>query len=185
MHQQGLKVIKSFLCGVLVLEPRVFEDNRGFFLESYNERSLEVVGIKAHFVQDNHSYSRCNVLRGLHYQLNFAQDKLIRVVTGAIFDVSVDLRRSSATFGKWFGLTLSAENKQMLWIPSGFAHGFHVLSDGADVLYKATDFYAPESERTIAWNDPDLAIQWNLSESPIVSEKDKRGVRFKDAETFE
>ena len=181
-HQ--LKVTKGFLPGVLVLEPRVFEDDRGFFLESYNARSLEAVGIKAHFVQDNHSYSRRNVLRGLHYQANSAQDKLIRVVTGEIFDVAVDLRRSSATFGQWFGLTLSAENRQTLWLPSGFAHGFHVLSDGADVLYKATDFYSPESERTIAWDDPDLAIQWNLSESPIVSEKDKKGVRFRDAETF-
>jgi len=179
-----LKATKTSLHGVLVLEPRIFEDDRGFFLESYNERSLEAVGIKERFVQDNHSYSRHNVLRGLHYQVNFPQCKLVRAITGEIFDVAVDLRRSSSTFGKWFGLTLSAENKLMLWIPSGFAHGFHVLSDGADVLYKATAFYAPQSERTIAWNDPDLAIPWDLSERPIISEKDSKGIRFRDAEIF-
>ena len=180
----GFKVIESSLSGVLIIEPRIFEDDRGFFLESYNEHNLETIGIKAHFVQDNHSRSRRNVLRGLHYQINSSQGKLVRVVTGEVFDVSVDLRRSSATFGKWFGIRLSAENKRMLWIPSGFAHGFHVVSDGADVLYKATDYYAAQAERTIAWDDPDLAIAWNLSETPIISEKDGKGVRFKDAETF-
>lgn len=180
----ALKVTENLLSGVLVLEPRVFADARGFFLESYNERNMAAIGIHSHFVQDNHSYSRRNVVRGLHYQVNSSQGKLVRVVTGEIFDVVVDLRRSSPTFGKWFGLRLSAENKRMLWVPSGFAHGFHVLSDNADVLYKATDFYAPEFERTIVWDDPDLAIEWNLNEPPIVSEKDGKGVQFKDAETF-
>ena len=180
----GLKVIPTSLPGVLILEPRVFTDDRGFFLESYNQRNLEAAGIHAQFVQDNHSHSRSNVLRGLHYQVNCAQAKLVRVVAGEIFDVAVDLRRSSASFGKWFGLALSGENKRMLWMPSGFAHGFYVRSDSADVLYKSTDFYAPELERTIAWDDPDLAISWNLSEQPIVSEKDREGVRFKGAEVF-
>jgi len=180
----GLKVTESSLPGVLVLEPTVFEDDRGFFLESYNQRSMAAIGIHAHFVQDNHSRSMRNVLRGLHYQVHSSQGKLVRVVIGEIFDVAVDLRRSSATFGKWFGLTLSAENKRMLWVPSGFAHGFHVISDTSDVLYKATDFYAPQLERTIVWDDPDLAIEWNLNERPIISEKDRKGVRFKDAETF-
>jgi dTDP-4-dehydrorhamnose 3,5-epimerase len=180
----GLKVIPTSLPGVLILEPQVFADDRGFFLESYNQRNLEAAGIDAQFVQDNHSHSRRNVLRGLHYQVNCTQAKLVRVVVGEIFDVAVDLRRSSASFGKWFGLVLSAENKRMLWMPSGFAHGFHVHSEVADVLYKSTDFYAPELERTIAWDDPDLAISWNLSEQPIVSEKDRDGVQFKGAEVF-
>jgi len=180
----GLKVTESSLPGALILEPRVFEDDRGFFLESYHERSMAAIGIHARFVQDNHSYSRRNVLRGLHYQVNPSQGKLVRVVTGEIFDVIVDLRRSSATFGKWFGVNLSAENRQMLWVPLGFAHGFYVISDGAHVLYKATDFYAPQSERTIVWDDPHLAIEWQLTERPIVSEKDSKGIRFSDAETF-
>ena len=180
----GFKVTESSLTGVLILEPRIFQDDRGFFLESNNECNMAAIGIHAHFVQDNHSHSMRNVLRGLHYQVNSAQGKLVRVVTGEIFDVAVDLRCSSATFGKWFGLTLSAENKRMLWVAPGFAHGFHVLSDSADVLYKATDFYAPQLERTIAWDDPDLAIEWNLNEQPIISEKDRKGVQFKDAETF-
>jgi dTDP-4-dehydrorhamnose 3,5-epimerase len=180
----GLKVIETSLPGVLVLEPRVFEDDRGFFLESYNERSMAAIGIGARFVQDNHSYSRHNVVRGLHYQVNSLQGKLVRVIAGEIFDVAVDLRRSSSTFGKWFGVSLSGENRQMLWIPSGFAHGFQVLSDRAHVLYKATDFYAPQSERTIIWDDADLAIKWKVNEDPIISEKDRKGVWFRDAETF-
>jgi dTDP-4-dehydrorhamnose 3,5-epimerase len=180
----GLKVIETPLPGVLVLEPTVFEDDRGFFLESYNERSMVAIGIDARFVQDNHSYSRHNVVRGLHYQVNSLQGKLVRVITGEIFDVAVDLRRRSPTFGKWFGVSLSGENRQMLWIPSGFAHGFQVLSDGAHVLYKATDFYAPQSERTIIWDDADLAIKWKVNEDPIISEKDRKGVWFRDAETF-
>ena len=181
---RGLKATETPLSGVLVMEPKVFEDDRGFLLESYNERSMAAVGIQAQFVQDNHSYSRRNVLRGLHYQINSSQSKLVRVVVGEIFDVAVDLRRSSATFGKWFGTRLSGENRQMLWVPAGFAHGFQVLSEGAHVLYKATDFYAPQSERTIAWDDPDIPIQWQLSQRPVVSDKDSKGVLFKTAETF-
>ena len=180
----GLDVVETNLAGLLLLQPRVFEDRRGFLLESYNERSMAAVGIRAHFVQDNHSYSRHNVLRGMHYQIASSQGKLVRVVQGEIFDVAVDLRRSSGTFGKWFGVSLSGENKRMLWIPSGFAHGFHVRSDDAHVIYKATDFYAPKSERTILWDDSDLAIAWQLAEPPMVSEKDAAGVRFRDAETF-
>jgi dTDP-4-dehydrorhamnose 3,5-epimerase len=145
---------------------------------------MAAIGIGARFVQDNHSYSRHNVVRGLHYQVNSLQGKLVRVITGEIFDVAVDLRRSSPTFGKWFGVSLSGENRQMLWIPSGFAHGFQVLSDRAHVLYKATDFYAPQSERTIIWDDADLAIKWKVNEDPIISEKDRKGVWFRDAETF-
>ncbi len=179
-----LKVIETSLPGVLVLEPRVFEDDRGFFLESYNQRSMAAIGIDARFVQDNHSYSRHNVVRGLHYQVNSPQSKLVRVITGEIFDVAADLRRSSPTFGKWFGISLSGEHQQILWIPSGFAHGFQVLSAGAHVHYKATDFYAPQSERTIIWNDVDLAIKWQANEGLIISEKDSKGVRFRDAETF-
>lgn len=179
----GLNVTETPLSG-LVLEPRVFEDDRGFLLESYNERNMGAIGIQARFVQDNHSYSRHNVLRGLHYQINSVQSKLVRVITGEIFDVVVDLRRSSATFGKWFGTNLSRKNRRMLWVPSGFAHGFQVLSQDAHVLYKVSDFYAPQSERTIAWDDSDLAIEWRLSQRPIVSEKDSKGVQFKTAETF-
>ena len=182
--KQGLMVTETSLSGILLLEPRVFEDDRGFLLEGYNERSMAEVGIHTRFVQDNHSYSRHNVLRGLHYQLDCPQGKLVRVVTGEILDIVVDLRRSSRTFGKWFGVKLSGENKRMLWVPPGFAHGFRVLSEDSYVLYKATDFYAPQSERTIAWDDADLAIEWELKEPPIVSEKDRRGIRLRDAETF-
>jgi dTDP-4-dehydrorhamnose 3,5-epimerase len=179
-----VKIIETSLPQVLVLEPRVFSDARGFFLESYNEKVLAQAGIHEHFVQDNHSYSVHNVVRGLHYQVNSPQGKLVRVVVGEIFDVAVDLRKSSPTFGKWFGVTLSAENHRMLWIPSGLAHGFLVVSGEAHVLYKATDFYAPESERTIVWNDPELAIEWPLESVPILSAKDSQGASFGMAEVF-
>jgi dTDP-4-dehydrorhamnose 3,5-epimerase len=153
-----MKAERATVAGVLVLEPRVFGDDRGFFLESYNQRGLADLGITDRFVQDNHSYSTHNVVRGLHYQALQSQGKLVRVVIGEALDVVVDLRRSSPTFGRWQSFLLSGENKRMLWIPKGFAHGFRVVSENAHVLYKATDFYALESERTIAWNDPDLGI---------------------------
>ena len=181
---QSLKVIETGIPGVLLLEPAVFEDDRGFFFESYNKRNLEEIGIHANFVQDNHSYSRRNVVRGMHYQVNSKQGKLVRVITGEIFDVVVDLRRSSTAFGKWLGTSLSDENKQIMWIPSGCAHGFQVVSEDAHVLYKVTDFYAPELERTIAWDDPDLAIDWKLNGEPVLSQKDRQGKPFKEAELF-
>jgi dTDP-4-dehydrorhamnose 3,5-epimerase len=180
----AMKVIQTALPGVLVLEPRVFADARGFFLESYNEKLMAEAGIREHFVQDNHSYSARHVLRGLHYQVGQPQGKLIRVITGEIFDVAVDLRRSSAGFGKWLGTVLSGDNKHMLWVPPGLAHGFHVRSENAHVLYKASGYYAPEEERTILWNDPELAIAWGLERDPILSAKDARGVSFREAEKF-
>lgn len=180
-----LKKISTSLPGVFILEPRVFGDERGFFLESYNERVFAELGIQERFVQDNHSSSRRNVLRGLHYQIKQPQGKLVRAVEGEILDVAVDVRRSSPTFGGWEAVRLSSENKRMLWIPVGFAHGFRVISETAQVLYKATDYYAPEYERTLAWNDPDLKIDWEAEGDPIVSEKDLRGARLHDAETFE
>jgi dTDP-4-dehydrorhamnose 3,5-epimerase len=173
------------LPGVFTLEPRVFGDERGFFFESYNERAMRELGIEERFVQDNHSCSSRNVLRGLHYQIKQVQGKLIRVVEGEILDVAVDLRRSSPMFGRCHAVRLSGENKRMLWIPRGFAHGFRVISEKAHVLYKATDYYAPEYERTLAWNDPELKVDWGLDGEPIVSAKDQRGVRLVDAETFE
>jgi dTDP-4-dehydrorhamnose 3,5-epimerase len=181
-----MKVMPGVLPDVLVLEPRVFGDERGFFLESYNQRVFrEAAGIDANFVQDNHSRSVRNVLRGLHYQLRQAQGKLVRVVAGEIFDVAVDLRRSSPRYGCWMGLHLSADNKRMLWIPAGFAHGFLTLSDVAEVLYKATDYYAPAHERCVMWNDPDIGIDWPLAGGvPLVSEKDSRGVALKLTEAF-
>jgi dTDP-4-dehydrorhamnose 3,5-epimerase len=174
----SVQVQETSLSGVLILKPRVFEDARGFFLESYNEMEMREAGITQSFVQDNHSYSVQNVIRGLHFQERYPQGKLVRVVEGEILDVAVDLRRGSPTFGKWHGVTLSGTNRHMLWIPPGFAHGFRVLSKGAHVLYKATEFYHPESERTILWNDPDLNIDWNLDGPPVVSEKDSRGSAF-------
>lgn len=177
--------IETSLAGVLLLEPRVFGDERGFFLESYNERTFVEAGIRERFVQDNHSYSSRNVIRGLHYQTQHPQGKLIRAVAGEILDIAVDLRRRSPTFGKWEAFTLSGENKRMLWIPAGLAHGFRVISEAAHVLYKATDFYAPEFERTLAWNDPDLKIDWQLNGEAIVSAKDQRGTSFAQAEKFE
>ena len=181
----AIKKIPTSLPGVFILEPRVFGDERGFFFESYNQQTMAEAGIVEGFVQDNHSSSRRNVLRGLHYQLKQAQGKLVRVVEGEILDVAVDLRRSSPSFGRWEAVRLSSENKRMLWIPLGFAHGFCVKSEQAQVLYKATDFYAPAHERTLIWNDPQLKIDWELEEEPIVSAKDQRGVVLHDAETFE
>lgn len=181
----AFKKVSTSLPGVFILEPRVFGDERGFFLESYNELKMAEVGITDRFVQDNHSCSSRNVLRGLHYQVKHPQGKLVRVAEGEILDVAVDLRRRSPTFGKWEAVRLSSENKRMLWIPVGFAHGFRVLSDKAHVLYKATDFYAPEQERTLAWNDPHLKIDWELESDPIVSAKDQRGAAFDHAEVFE
>jgi len=181
----AVKQIPTSLPGVFALEPRVFGDERGFFFESYNRRIMAEVGIVEEFVQDNHSCSSGNVLRGLHYQLKHPQGKLVRVAEGEILDVAVDMRRSSPTFGGWEAVRLSGENKRMLWIPAGFAHGFRVLSERAHVLYKATDFYSPEHERTLAWNDPQLKINWELDGEPIVSAKDRRGVAFRDAESFD
>ena len=182
--------IPTSLPGVFILEPRVFGDERGFFLESFNQRAMRELGIEEQFVQDNHSCSSRNVLRGLHYQVKQTQGKLVRVGEGEILDVAVDLRRSSPTFSRWEAVRLSGENKRMLWIPRGFAHGFRVISEKAHVLYKATDYYAPEHERTLAWNDPELKIDWGLNgdatvSAPIVSAKDQRGVPLTDAETFE
>ncbi len=181
----ALKKIPTSLPDVFILEPRVFRDERGFFLESYNERVFAEVGIRERFVQDNHSFSTRGVLRGLHYQVQQAQGKLVRVPCGEILDVAVDLRRSSASYGKWEAVRLSGENNRMLWIPSGFAHGFRVISDSAHVLYKSSGFYAPQCERTIAWNDPDLNINWELQGDPLVSAKDQRGVALRDAEIFD
>jgi len=180
----AVRKISTSLPGVVILEPRVFGDERGFFLESYNEKVFAELGIGERFVQDNHSSSQRNVLRGLHYQIKQTQGKLVRAVQGEILDVAVDVRRSSPTFGGWEAVRLSGENKRMLWIPAGFAHGFCVLSENAQVLYKATDYYAPEYERTVAWNDLDLKIEWELAGVPIVSAKDQRGVALRDAETF-
>jgi dTDP-4-dehydrorhamnose 3,5-epimerase len=180
-----MKLTKTKIPEVLVLEPQVFGDERGFFLESYNAKSFEKFGLKRVFVQDNHSRSARNVLRGLHYQLGQPQGKLVRVVSGAIWDVAVDIRRSSPSFGQWVGVELSAENKRIFWVPEGFAHGFVVTSDSADVLYKATDFYAPSCERSILWNDPELAIEWPLSGEPLLSQKDRAGQVLSQAEVFE
>jgi dTDP-4-dehydrorhamnose 3,5-epimerase len=181
-----MKVIKTEIPNVLIIEPQVFGDDRGFFFESYNERRWkELTGLDVRFVQDNHSRSAKGVLRGLHYQIRQPQGKLIRVVAGEIFDVAVDIRRSSSTFGKWVGVRLSDANKRQLWTPEGFAHGFLVLSGAAEVLYKAAEYWAPEHERCIIWNDPDLKISWPLEGEPILSVKDSKGVFFKDAELFE
>lgn len=180
-----MKVTQTSLAGMLILEPRVFGDDRGFFLESYNQRTMAEIGIEENFVQDNHSFSARNVVRGLHYQVQHPQGKLVRVVVGEILDVAVDLRRSSSTFGRWEGVRLSGDNKRMLWIPAGFAHGFRVLSENAHVLYKTTDFYFPEFEHTLAWNDPDLKIDWQLAGAPIVSAKDGMGTPFAKAEVYE
>jgi dTDP-4-dehydrorhamnose 3,5-epimerase len=180
-----MRVVPTAIPDVLMLEPRVFGDERGFFFESYNQRTMETLaGIKGVFVQDNHSRSARNVLRGLHYQIQHPQGKLVRVIAGAVFDVAVDIRRSSPTFGKWTGIELSAENKRMAWIPPGFAHGFLVTSDYAEFLYKTTDFWAPQFERTIAWDDPDIGIAWPLKGEPILSEKDRKGSRLGEAELF-
>jgi dTDP-4-dehydrorhamnose 3,5-epimerase len=171
---------------VVLVRPRVFGDARGFFFESWEERKFAAAGYDAKFVQDNHSRSTRHTLRGLHYQIQHAQGKLVRVVAGTVFDVAVDIRRSSATFGRWVSVTLSDENHHMVWIPAGFAHGFLVLSDFADLVYRCTDFYSPAHERAILWNDPDLNIEWPLAsgEAPVLSAKDAVAHRFRDAEYF-
>jgi dTDP-4-dehydrorhamnose 3,5-epimerase len=181
-----MKIIPTAIPAVLLIQPQVFQDERGFFFEAYNSQKFtDKLGIKVNFVQDNHSLSKQNVLRGLHYQLIQPQGKLVRVVLGTIFDVAIDITKSSPTFGQWVGYELSAENKYQLWIPPGFAHGFLVLSDTAEVIYKTTDYYTPQGDRTIIWNDPDLAIDWPLKTKPILSAKDSNGQLFKSAELFD
>jgi len=180
-----MKVIPTRIPDVLLIEPQVFGDERGFFYESWNRRAMAERGLEADFVQDNHSRSERGVLRGLHYQIQHSQGKLVRAVVGSVYDVAVDLRRSSPTFGKWVGMELSADNKRMLWVPPGFAHGFYVTSEAAEFLYKTTDYWFPEHERTLAWNDPFLAIDWPLGDSaPSLSAKDREGASFQRAECF-
>lgn len=180
-----MRVTRTTIFEVVVLEPKVFGDDRGFFFESYNAKTFEqAVGLSPSFVQDNHSKSSKNVLRGLHYQIKQPQGKLVRVVEGEVFDVTVDIRRSSPTFGKWVSVYLSAENKKQLWVPKGFAHGFLVLSETAQFLYKTTDYYAPEHERSLLWNDPALGIDWPLSEEPKLAAKDLAGLPLNEAEVF-
>lgn len=180
-----MQVISTEIPDVKILQPKVFSDDRGFFLESFNEKIInDLLGIKGSFVQDNHSHSVQGVLRGLHYQLHRPQGKLVRVVTGEVFDVAVDLRQSSPTFKKWVGIHLSAKNKQLLWVPPGFAHGFLVLSDAADFLYKTTEFYDPTSEHCIHWSDAELAITWPYRNPPLLSPKDSRGISLKEAPLF-
>ncbi|HEX7985227.1 MAG TPA: dTDP-4-dehydrorhamnose 3,5-epimerase [Duganella sp.] len=180
-----MKVVTTPLEGLLVLEPRVFGDERGFFYESYNARQFaEATGVTAGFVQDNHSRSRRGVLRGLHYQIQQPQGKLVRVTAGAVFDVAVDIRKASPTFGQWYGVELSAENMRQMWIPAGFAHGFVVTSDNAEFLYKTTDYWAPEHERAILWNDPAIGIVWPLDVTPTLSAKDQAALPLAAAEVF-
>jgi dTDP-4-dehydrorhamnose 3,5-epimerase len=180
-----MKVVPTAIPDVVILEPRVFEDERGFFLESWNARDLRAaLGRDVSFVQDNHSGSRRGVLRGLHYQIVQPQGKLVRVARGRVFDVAVDLRRSSATFGRWVGVELSGDDHRQVLVPPGFAHGFLVLSDWADVLYKTTDFYAPEHERCLMWNDPAIGIDWPLAGEPLLAPKDRAGLPLRQAETF-
>ena len=183
-----MKVIPTTIADVLILEPSVFGDSRGFFLESFNRKAFgAITGLDVDFVQDNHSRSARGILRGLHYQIRRPQGKLVRVVRGAVFDVSVDLRRSSPTFGQWVGVELTEDNHRQLWVPPGFAHGFYVLSDLADFLYKTTDYYFPEHERSLSWNDSTIAISWPLEQGtePVVSEKDKNAAKLAQAEVFE
>lgn len=181
-----MQAVQTAIPGLLIIEPKVFGDARGFFFESFNQRGFEALtGRTCQFVQDNHSRSVRHVLRGLHYQIQQPQGKLVRVVSGEVYDVAVDIRRSSPTFGQWVGVHLSAENKRMFWIPEGFAHGFVVLSESAEFLYKTTDYWAPEHERSILWNDPDLAIDWPLGGAePTLSAKDQVGKLFREAEVF-
>lgn len=180
-----MKVTPTAIADVLVLEPAVHGDARGFFFESFNQKRFDAaIGRPVAFVQDNHAMSAKGVLRGLHYQIGNAQDKLLRVVRGEVFDVAVDMRRSSPTFGKWVGVTLSAENKKQLWVPKGFAHGYMTLSEPTELLYKVTDYYAPAEERCLMWNDPAVGIAWPVGIAPVLSDKDKRGVPFAQAETF-
>lgn len=180
-----MKILPAKIPDVLIIEPQVFQDDRGFFFESYNHKAFsEKTGITANFVQDNHSFSKQNVLRGLHYQISQPQGKLVRAIAGTILDIAVDIRKTSPTFGESVSCILSADNKRQLWVPVGFAHGFVVLSKTAEVLYKTTDYYAPQHERCILWNDPDLAIDWSVTNPPIVSAKDRVGQPFKSAELF-
>jgi dTDP-4-dehydrorhamnose 3,5-epimerase len=180
-----MKVIDTKIPDVKIIEPEVFGDERGFFLESFNKKQFsEAIGQDIDFVQDNHSRSQKGVLRGLHYQIKQPQGKLVRVTSGKVFDVAVDIRQSSPTFGQWVGQELSVENHRQFWIPEGFAHGFVVLSDTADFMYKTTDYYAPEHERCIKWDDPDLAIDWHYDGQPVLSEKDMKGKAFIDADKF-
>jgi dTDP-4-dehydrorhamnose 3,5-epimerase len=179
-----MKVLPTAIPEVLLLEPKVFGDTRGFFYESWNRRTFAELGIDADFVQDNHSLSQKNVLRGLHYQIEHAQGKLVRATAGEVHDVAVDLRRSSPTFGKWVSFTLSASNRRMAWIPPGFAHGFCVTSEAAEVLYKTTDYWSPAHERTLLWSDPQLAIPWPLAGEPVLAAKDRAGRLLSEAETF-
>jgi len=180
-----MKIIETSIPDVLIIEPKVFGDERGFFYESFNAAAFEAAtGLKRQFVQDNHSKSQRGVLRGLHYQIQQPQGKLVRVVAGEVFDVAVDLRRSSQSFGRWTGVLLNAENKRQLWMPEGFAHGFVVLSETAEFLYKTTDYYAPEHERSLLWNDPELGIDWPLDTPPQLSAKDQAGKLLRDAELF-
>ena len=179
-----MRVVPTTLPDVLLIEPSVFGDQRGFFFESWNRRAFSEAGVEAEFVQDNHSRSGHNVLRGLHYQIEHAQGKLVRVCAGTVFDVAIDIRRSSPTFGRWIGMELSAENKRMLWIPAGFAHGFLVTSDSAEFLYKTTDYWYPEHERTLLWNDPALAIEWPLDGPPTVAAKDAAGRPLASADLY-
>jgi dTDP-4-dehydrorhamnose 3,5-epimerase len=180
-----LKVTPTSIPSVLIIEPRVFGDTRGFFFESFNQRAFNLAtGLDVNFVQDNHSRSSKGVLRGLHYQIQQPQGKLVRVVRGSVFDVTVDLRKSSPTFGQWVGVELTEDNHRQLWVPPGFAHGFYVLSDSADFLYKTTDYYAPEFECSLIWNDPTIGIEWPLNTQPIISAKDAQGKKLADAEVF-
>lgn len=181
-----MNIVKTEIPDVLIIEPKVFGDARGFFFESFNARAFaEATGLSPNFVQDNHSRSAKNVLRGLHYQIQQPQGKLVRVAVGEVFDVAVDLRKHSPTFGQWAGTVLSAENKRLLWIPEGFAHGFLVLSESADFLYKTTNYYAPAHERCLVWNDPAINIRWPLSGEPILAAKDIAGKQLQDAEVFQ
>lgn len=180
-----MQVIETELPGVLIIEPRVFGDERGFFLETFSAGRYAEHGITGPFVQDNWSYSRRGILRGLHYQIQQPQGKLVQVVRGDIFDVVVDMRRDSPTFGKWTGVTLSAVNKRQLWVPPGFAHGFVVLSEEADFNYKCTDYYAPQHERSLLWNDPAVGVEWPYDDDPVLSDKDRDGVPFDQAECYE
>ncbi len=180
-----MKVIETAIPDVLLLEPRVFEDERGYFFESYNRKTLKDLGINYEFVQDNHSRSRRGVLRGLHYQIRQPQGKLVRVIEGEVFDVAVDIRRSSPTFGQWAGFNLSAANKRIAWIPPGFAHGFLVLSETAEFLYKTTDYWASQHERCIRWDDPEIRIEWPLTMAPVMSDKDTAGASLQEALVYE
>lgn len=181
-----MEVIATKIPEVMILQPKVFGDERGFFMESYNKQSFgELTGVDVEFVQDNHSRSKKGILRGLHYQIQQAQGKLVRVVQGSVFDVAVDIRRTSPTFGQWVGVELSGDNYRQFWVPAGFAHGFLVLSESADFLYKTTDYYAPQHERCIRWDDADLAIDWPEVDSIQLSAKDRQGADFKRAEVFD